>query len=164
MALRNADKDPSEQRDWLSWSAQATNGATFAVINGPGYVATGTTLYLWGPMPYNYVVQSFNAVTTGASGAPQLAPAIVRGVIGGQTTIALGISNMVIANFASLLLGTTNSSLNWSGLAPVGSTLLFGQRGDIIVASTAVANTACNQLFINMVVQKVQDVVKMDGV
>ena len=165
MAITNRDHDPSEQRDWLTWTAGLpAQGATFTIANGPGYVPTGTTLFLFGPMPYPYVIQSINAITNGASGAPQLVPFINRGVIGGVTVIPISISNMIIANWASLLLGTTNSSLNYSGLAPSGSTLLFGQRGDMVCVSTAVANTACTQLMVNMVVQRVQDVVKLNGV
>lgn len=164
MAIRNADLDKSIQRDTFYWTPGPYQSATFATVNAVGYVPTGTTLFMWGPMPYPYIIQSINAITNGASGAPQLVPIVVRGMIGGVTTIPISISNLVIANSASLLLGTTNSSLNFSGLAPVGSTLLFGQRGDMIAMSIAVANTACQALMVNMVVQRVQDVVTLDGV
>ncbi len=154
MALRNADKDASEQRDWISYSS---NGA----------VATGAVLYLNGPVPYNYVLQSANAMTVGASGAPQISFGIYRAIVGAAATlISVGISNMVIANGASYT-GTGfsgPSSLGYSGLAATGSTLLLGFRGDILVATTAGANTASNQLLINLVLQKTQDIVQMDGV
>lgn len=161
MAITNRDHDASEQRDYLTWAAGLpSQGATFTIANSPGYVATGQTLVLFGPMPYPYILQSMCAVTNGASGAPQLVPFVIRPLVGGATNIALSISNMVIANSASL----STSSLNYSGLAPAGSTLLLGQRGDILMASTAGSNTACTQLLVNAVVKRVQDVVTMNGI
>ena len=165
MAILNRDLDPSQQRDWISWNSGAfPAGVTF----GSGYVPTGVTLYLSGPIPYPYVVQSANAVTVGASGAPQLVFSIYRPLLGGATVIGLGISNMVVAAGASLIAATggtgTFSYMGYSGLAATGSTLLLGQRGDVLIATTAGANTASNQLLINMVIQKVQDTLSMDGV
>lgn len=169
MALVNRDKDASEQRDWISWSSQ---GAAFGfgvagATGGVDSVPVGTTLYLAGPMPYPYVVQSANAIAFGTSGAPQLSFFILRPVVGAAATlISIGISNMVVCNGSSFL-GFGASAvgyLGYSGLVAVGSTLLFGQRGDIIGANTIGANTACTTLNINLVVQKVQDVVSMDGV
>ena len=80
--------------------------------------------------------------------------------------IAVSISNMVICSGQSFL-GFGASAvgfLGYSGLAAAGSTLLLGQRGDLIVASTAVANTACTNLAVNLVVQKIQDTLTLDGV
>lgn len=169
MALRNADKDSSEQRDWITWNStgQAWGFGLAGATGGVGSVPTGSTLFLAGPMPYPYVIQSANAMSIGTSGAPQLAFTILRPIAGAaMTSIAIGISNMVICSGISFL-GFGSSAvgyLGYSGLAATGSTLLLGQRGDLLLATTAVANTACTQLMINMVVQKVQDVVKMDGV
>ena len=171
MALRNADKDVSEQRDVYTWSSQGQVyglGATFATLTGPvSSVPTGQTLFLAGPMPYPYVLQSVNALCVGSSGAPQMVISILRPIpSAAMTAIIVSISNMVICQGASFL-GFGASAvgyLGYSGLAATGSTLLLGQRGDLIVASTAVANTASLQLMVNIVVQKVQDVVKMDGV
>lgn len=170
MALVNRDKDASEQRDWISWSSMGLSfGASYGAPGGigPGGVATGITLFLTGPMPYNFIVQSANAMAVGTSGAPQLAFSILRPIVGAaMTAIPISISNMVICSGQSFL-GFGSSAvgfLGYSGLAATGSTLLFGQRGDQLLASTAVANTACTVLTINMVVQKVADVVQMDGV
>ncbi len=164
MAILNRDLDVSQQRDYLTWAAGLpAQGATFTIANGPGYVATAQTLVIFGPMPYQYALQSINAITNGASGAPQLVPTILRAMNGGVTAIAVSISNMVIANSASFLSGSTGS-LVYSGLAPQGSTLLIGQRGDMIQITTAVANTACSALLVQMVVKRVQDIVQMDGV
>lgn len=170
MALRNADKDPSEQRDWISWSSMGLSfGASYGAPGGLGVggVATGQTLYLTAPMPYNYIIQSANAMApNGVSGAPQLAFSIWRPTTAGVTIIGIGISNMVIAQGASFTgYGFSGPySLGYSGLAATGSTLLLGQRGDILMATTQVANTACTLLTINIVVQKTQDIVQMDGV
>lgn len=165
MAIVNRDLDPSSQRDWITWNSQGQYGATFVLAGNQ--VPTGTTLFLAGPMPYPYVVQSANAMAIGTSGAPQLAFAILRPIpSAAMTAIAISISNMVICSGQSFL-GFGASAvgfIGYSGLAATGSTLLLGQRGDILVAATAGANTACTNLMINMVVQRVQDTLTMDGV
>jgi hypothetical protein len=159
MAIVNRDGDVSEQKEWISWSSGSPN-AVSGVTFPQGYLATGATLFIAGPMPYPYVIQSFNAIATGTSGAPQLVFSIQRSISGSAATvIAIGISNMVVPVAASF-----PASLSYSGLAATGSTLLLGQRGDIILATTAVANTAMNQLMINMVVKKTQDIVSYNGI
>ncbi len=170
MAITNRDLDTSQQRDWISWNSGGLSfGASYGAPGGIGVggVATGVTLFLTGQMPYPYVLQSVQALAVGVSGSPQLAFSILRPLASaGMTSIAVSISNMVIAQGASFSgYGSSGPySLGYSGLAATGSTLLLGQRGDIIVASTAVANTACNLLTVNLVVQKVQDILQMDGV
>ncbi len=170
MALRNADKDPSEQRDVFYWNSQGLSfGASYGSPGGigPGGIQTGITLFLVGPLPYNYVLQNVNAIAIGTSGAPQLAFSILRPIVGAaMTSIAVSISNMVICSGQSFL-GFGASAvgfLGYSGLAPTGSTLLLGYRGDLIVASTAVANTAVTNLAVNIVVQKIQDTIQLDGI
>ena len=152
MAIVNRDGDVSEQKEWITWVA-AQSGASYLGLG------TGVTIMLGGPMPYPYVVQSAGAVATGTSGAPQLVFAINR-VIGntGVTTIVIGISNYIIPSSASFM-----PYVGFSGLVQ-GSTLLIGQRGDLLVASTAVANTACTNLLINVVVKKTQDIVSHNGI
>ncbi len=78
---------------------------------------------------------------------------------GGITMIAISISNMIIQGGASFA-----AVASYSGLVAQGSTLLLGQRGDVLSATTAVANTACSQLLINVVVKKTQDIVSHNGV
>ena len=170
MAILNRDLDSSAQRDWISWSSQGLSfGASYGAPGGLGVggVATGITLLLTGPMPYPYVLQSANTLAVGVSGAPQLTFSILRPIVGAaMTAIPVSISNMVICSGQSFL-GFGASAvgyIGYSGLAATGSTLLLGQRGDIIVASTSVANSACTLLTVNLVVQKVQDLVSMDGV
>lgn len=170
MAILNRDLDPSSQRDWITWSSQGLSfGASYGAPGGLGVggVATGTTLMLTGPMPYNYTLQNINAMAVGTSGSPQLVPFILRSIpSAAMTSIAVSISNMIICSGQSFL-GFGASAvgyLGYSGLAATGSTLLIGYRGDILAATTAVANTACNFLSINIVVQKVQDTLTMDGI
>ena len=164
MAILNRDLDPSLQRDVYTWTSQFSSGG---VTFGTSYVGTGITLYLAGPIPYPYIIQSVNAMCIGSSGTPQLIFAILRPIPGGMTTLPISISNLVIANGQSFLAfgaSGTPGYLGYSGLAPTGSTLLLGQRGDVLIASTAVANTAVNNLMISMVVQKVQDIITLHGV
>ena len=153
MAIVNRDGDVSEQKEWITWCAAPSNGASYLGLG------TGLTLLLAGPMPYAYVVQSAMAVATGTSGAPQLVFAISR-VIGntGVTSIVIGISNYIIPSSASFM-----PVVGFSGLVQ-GSTLLIGQKGDYLVASTAVASTACTNLLINVVVKKTQDIVSHNGI
>jgi len=166
MAIVNRDLDSSQQRDVIYWSSQGGQyGSTFVIAGGQ--VPVGITLYLAGPMPYPYLVQSANAIAYGTSGAPQLSFSILRPIVGQLSTlVAISISNMVICAGQSFL-GFGASAvgfIGYSGLAAAGSTLLLGQRGDMLIATTAVANTACTTLNINMVVQKLQDIISMDGV
>lgn len=167
MAIVNRDGDVSEQKEWITWSSaqgSGTVGGTF----GNGYVPTGATLYIAGPMPYPFSVQSVQALNpNGGSGAIQLAFSLARPAVGGMTLIALGISNMVVTSgisFAGFGYSGTFSTMGYSGLAAQGSTLLLGQRGDVIVATTAGANTASNLLMIEMVVKKIQDIVSYNGI
>ena len=152
MPIINRDGDVSEAKEWITWVA-SQSGASYLGLG------TGITIMLAGPMPYPYIIQSAAAVATGTSGAPQLVFAINR-VIGntGVTSIVIGISNYVIPSSASFA-----PSVGWSGLVQ-GSTLAIGFRGDILVASTAVANTACTNLLINVVVKKTQDIVSHNGI
>jgi hypothetical protein len=112
-------------------------------------------------MPYNYTLQSLNAIAPiGVSGAMQLTPLICRPVSGGFTVLAVSISNMVIVPGISF---NTTNGFGYSGLAATGSTLLNGQRGDIIAVTTAGANTAVQMLLVNAVVKKTQDIVSYNG-
>lgn len=169
MAILNRDLDSSQQRDWISWSSQgqAYGFGVLGASGGVGSVPVGVTLNISGPMPYPYVVQSVNALSAGASGAPQLAFSILRPMVGGMTVIGIGISNMVItagASFGGFGYSGNFGTMGYSGLAATGSTLLLGQRGDILLATTIGANTACTELMINLVVTRVQDTLSMDGI
>ncbi len=152
MPIVNRDGDPSEKKEWINWVSSYGQ-------SGLG-VGTGSTYIIAGPIPYPYIVQSVMAVSSGASGAPQLVMSLNRNINStGNTAVLIGISNYVIPGGASLAAVT-----GWSGLAVPGSTLLLGSAGDYITISTAVANTACTQLMINVVLKKVQDIVSHNGI
>lgn len=167
MAIINRDGEPNEQKEWISWSSQqgaGINGGTF----GNGYVPTGATLYLAGPMPYPYMIQTVRGLSpNGGSGAIQLAFSIARPLVGGMTIIGIGVSNMVVCNgvsFAGSGFSGTFATTGYSGLAAQSSTLLIGQAGDVLMATTAGANTASNLLLVQIVVRKTQDIVSHNGI
>ena len=167
MPIINRSGDITEKKEWISWTSQqgpGTAGGTF----GNGYVATGATLYLAGPMPYPFTVQSVQGLSpNGGSGAMQLNFLIGRPLVGGMTVIYIGLSNMVVCSgvsFAGFGYSGTYATMGFSGLANQGSTLLNGLRGDVLMATTAGANTASNLLLIQLVLVKTQDIVSHNGI
>lgn len=152
MAIVNRDGDASEQKEWITWVSGPASGVSY----GLG-VGVGVTIVLAGPIPYPYSIQSCAALALGMSGAPQLAFSILRPG-NGNTVIAIGLSNMVVSNGFSL------APVGYSGLAAQGSTLLLGQRNDILLATTVGANTAFTNLVVNVVVKKTQDIVSHNGI
>lgn len=144
MAIVNRDKDVSEQKECMAWKSQAQ-------------VSTGATLFME-PLPYPAVFQSVAVAAIGLSGSPQIDFFALR-FAGGQTSIPLSISNMVVSAFGTS--GTIGAG--YSGLQATGSTLLILQQGDVIGFHTSVANTAAAQLMLNMVIKKTQDIVSCNG-
>jgi hypothetical protein len=143
MALVNRDKDPSEQKMEFNWV-----GAT--------QINTGYTAWI-AMVPYPCTIQSARAMAVGVSAAMQVAFQAQR-FAGGNTVIALGISNMILQNFG------TSGIQGYSGLAASGSTLLNLQAGDVLLFQTSVANSACSNLLLEVVVKKTQDIVAYNGV
>ncbi len=157
MAIINRDGDVSESKEWVGWASNdGYAGPTF----GPGYIATGVTVPFCGPIPYPFQIQSIQAYAIGMSGAPQLAFSIFRPLPnnGGNTVIALGVSNLVLVN------GVTSLATGYSGLAAQNSTLLIGQKWDTLMFTTQGANSAVNSLVVNVVWKKTQDIVSHNGV
>lgn len=141
MAIQNRDMGLSEQRAVLNF---VSNSA----------VVTGTSLV--GPaVPYACVLQGVWAGALGLSGSPQYMFNVLRFTSGGATTVALGVSNMTIAAAigASALAG-------WSGIRASGSTLLNLSKGDVVVVSSAGANTAAEKLVAALVVKRTDDIVQ----
>lgn len=147
MGVTNRAKDASEQKDVYTW---------FSNQHGATTVNTGATAYI-ALMPYPGVVQSLRAAAVGLSGVPSLTFAVMRGGSGG-TLIAAGISALMLVE-----IGATGV-IGYSGLAATGSTLLNVQAGDLLHIATGVANTACRQLIVEVVVKKIQDIVSYNGV
>jgi len=149
MPLINRDNDASETKEWEFYQ----NGNSLGI-------STGSTLFITGPMPYPFLIQSVNAYAVGMSGAPQLQFGIFRPLPsgGGSTVMLYGISQMVVSN------GLSGLPSGYSGMSPQGSTLLIGKAGDVLTATTQVASTACTQLFIQVVWKKTQDIVSHNGI
>lgn len=146
MAIVNRDKDASEQKEVFSWSSNSLGATT---------VNTGATFHI-AIVPCAGVIQSFRAAAQGVSAAPAIALQILR-FAGGGTTIAVGISNLIVPVFG------TSGVVGYSGLAPTGSTLLNVQAGDILQCETSVSNSACRSLLVSVVIKKSQDIVSMYG-
>lgn len=151
MPIVNRDLDVSQQKEMLHWVSHRASGISYGLGLG-----TGVTTFISGPMPFPGTIQSAQAVAVGMSGAPEVTFSLYRPA-NGNTVIALGISNCVVIN------GLSAAVTSYSGLAPTGSTLLNFQRGDIFMITTQVANTACTNLLVQMVLKKTQDIVTMNG-
>jgi len=149
MAIVNRDGDASEQKEVFTAVYGNLTGVT---------LAAGASLRITGPMPYPFLVESGALAAFGLSGAPQVRLILDRFTSGGQTRMVCGISNMVTRAYL------TSGIIGWSGLAPVGSTLLQGQAGDQLSLDIVGANTALTDLLVNVVVKKSQDIVSYNGV
>ena len=145
MANVNRDQHVSEQKEVIYY-------------RGFSNILTGQTVEVSGPLPYPCTIQSMRAYCIGVSNAMQIAPQVSRFTSGGLTTISLGISNLIC------VAAGTSGVQGYSGFAVPGSTLLSLQAGDVIQITTSVANAAVNNIALNFVIQKVQDIVSMNGV
>lgn len=144
MPICNRDLDASQQKD---------------VINVPvGSMATGVTRQL-AVIPYPCTLQSVRYFAVGVSNAMQVAVNNYRFVVGaGATTIAMGISNIVLQNTS------LSGVVGFSGLAAVGSTLLQFNAGDVVQIVSSVSNGNATDLVIDLVLKKTQDIVSHNGV
>lgn len=137
MALVNRDKDLSEQRDIVQ--------AQF------GLIGTGATLHL-AVVPYFGQIQGIQVSSVGLSGSPTMLFGINRFIVGtGFTTITGGATTLTIS-----AVGTSGPQA--FVLAAAGSSLLTVQQGDVLVMSTATANTAASSYAISVVMKALQDV------
>lgn len=143
MALINRDKDVSEQKEVIRFvsNTQLSAGAS----------------YLMAMLPYPCTIVGMEGGAIGLSGSPQLLLRLARIASGGATSIALGISNLVLSNLGA------SGPFGYSGLAATGSTLLLAQYKDILVAEIVGANTAAAQTCLDVIVKRTQDVVSMNG-
>ncbi len=149
MALVNRDKDVSEQKDVIFYASAQGAGASTLV--------TGVTKMI-GMVPYPCTIQSIGVGAFGVSSAMQVAFLKQYWTGAGLTVQAIGISNLVLQNMG------TSGQIGYSGLAVPGSTLLNLNAGDQILFTTSVANSACTDLLLNIVLKKVQDIVSYNGV
>jgi hypothetical protein len=77
---------------------------------------------------------------------------VLRGAVGGETTIDLGSANFVAQEFGS------SGPANWSDLYS-GNSAIQLEAGDMLQVISSGANTAVDQLAVNMVLRKLQDIV-----
>jgi len=139
MAIQNRDNATPQQRDVLTARISAA--------------VTGTS-YAVALIPYACNLQFVGVAALGLSGAPQVEFRVARVVAAGITSIALGVSTLVLQSFG------TSGYQGWSGMSALGATNLQLQAGDLVTAFTSVADTATNQLVVDLVVQKTSDIVK----
>lgn len=141
MAIQNRDLGTSEQR------------AVFNLVQNAA-VVTGASV-IGPPIPFACTLEGVYMGALGISGAPQYLINVLRSTSGGATTIALGVSNQILA----VALGASGP-VGWSGIAAAGSTLLSLQAGDVVLVTSSVANTAVEKLLVSLVVKKTADIVK----
>lgn len=138
MAVENRDLGVGQQRDQFPQVLRTlVTGASYAVAL----------------IPYPCALQAGAVGALGLSGSPILSLNVQRLVSGGLTVIPLGISGIVLQN------ANTSGFIGFSGIQTVGSSLLALQTGDVISASLSGANSAVDQVAVNLIVLKSQDLV-----
>ncbi len=153
MAIVGRDLDVSERKEVFTYNGQFAGQSLTA--NGGNVTITGTTLALF-MIPYPCTVRSGLVFNQGVSGAPGITMTVQR-FVGGATVLTFGLSMMVLTAYG------TSGVQGLSGMAPAGSTLNNLLTGDVVYATTTVANTAIVDLMIQLVVQKTQDIVATQG-
>lgn len=140
MAIVNRDLDSSQQRDF--YTAPLTN------------TITGQTYPLLVVAYPSQLVAAMQTVT-GLSGAPNHSLWLQRFVVGaGVTSIALG------ASMASVAFATSGGQT-----FTLASGVTFQlQAGDLIVLSTAAANTATTTTVVSLAIRALQDIKSAFGV
>lgn len=151
MAIVNRDLDVTQQKDIYQVKMLGTT------TNGLIVSSAGITIAL-ACIPYACELESVRAYAQGVSGSPILQlykNVYISGT--GQTIYAMGVSGLVLANFASAgLLGA-------SVLPASGSTTIQLNSGDVVIGVLSGANTALTELAVDLVVQKLADIVTSNG-
>lgn len=154
MSIFNRTLDSSEQRKTIPTVVSVPNGTSHIIPTGvTSIIAT---------IPFNCVLDEAQMVALGVSGSPTVQLTVNRFIAGtGLSTfiVATGTSN-IPASYGTSGAGAFGTSLfGTSGmiLAASGSTLLNLLANDVIVLSFGGANSAVNDLCINLVVRPIQD-------
>lgn len=142
MAIINRSKDPSERKD------------VFVMHKNP--MATGLTMGVC-ILPYPCLVQDIYVAANGLSGSPVLSFQVERLTSGGATAIGSLAGNLTLQ-----AVGTSGPQR--ASMAVTGSSLLNLQASDMIVVSSTGSNTAANDVVVEVVVKKLQDIVSYFGV
>lgn len=141
MAIVNRDLDATQQVETLVGQVSSTS--------------TGVT-YCMATIPYPAQLIAASQCAVGLSGAPNHSLWIQRFVAGsGVTSIVVG------ASMVSVVFGTSGGQ-SFSIIGTGASNLL--QTGDLILLSTAAANTAAAHVSVTLVVQALQDIKSCFGV
>lgn len=136
MGIVNRSMDSSEQQENLKLKVEGT--------------VTGTTYHLQ-HIPRPMQIQDAKSVCLGLSGTPTAQLAVSRFVVGaGLTTINIG------AALTQAALGT--SGVQGFSLPAAGSSLLELQAGDVLAVVTGGANSALDQMEVDVVVKNLQDI------
>ena len=136
MGIINRTMDLSEQKDLV----QAEYGPT-----------TTAKSYVVYRAPRACMITDAKATVVGMSGAPTSQLALQRFVVGaGLTTISIG------GALTHTAIGT--SGTQGYSLPATGSSLLSLQAGDFVVATAGGTNAGVEQLFVNLVIQNIQDI------
>lgn len=141
MSIQNRDEGLSQQLEILPLVLNA------AVVTGASLVGRA--------VPFACSLQGVFAGALGLSGSPQYMFNVLRFTSGGATTLALGISNITL----SAALGTS-AMIGWSGIRAAGSTILNLAKGDVVLVTSAGANTAVEKLVVDLIVKKTDDIVQ----
>jgi hypothetical protein len=132
----------------------STKRQTGCFVEGVQNTATGNT-YLIGVVPYNSYLMAASQACQGLSGSPNHSLWVNRfaGTTAGVTSICVGYS-LVAQSW-----GTSGSQ----GFTVSGTTFTL-LSGDVLLLSTAAANTATVNTSITYVLQALQDIVSTLGV
>lgn len=122
-----------------------------------GLTATAKVLNV-AMIPYPCTLQAAVLAAKGLSGSPTYQLKVDRFIVGsGSTTIVGGATTLT-----AQAVGT--SGIQSFVLAAAGSSFLSLQQGDVVTVTSAVANTAVDDLSIGLVIQAVQDIKSSFGV
>lgn len=132
----NRTMDASEQKDLVAAEVTAT-------VTGKDYIIHKA--------PRAQTITDAKCTVVGMSGAPTSTLKLQRFVVGaGLTTISIS------GALTHTAIGTSGSQTY--SLPATGSSLLALAAGDFVVATSGAANAAVEQMFVDLVVQNVQDI------
>lgn len=141
MAIVNRDLDSSQQRQYLTGSVTKT--------------LTGTT-YCIATIPHQARLLAASEAVIGLSGAPNHSLWVQRFLPG------VGVTSFVVgASMVAVVYGTSGGQ-SFAVLGSGTSNVL--QTNDLILLSTAAANTAAEHVSVTLVIQALQDIISDFGV
>lgn len=145
MAICNRDLDSTQQIN--TFNCSLGGNPAVAASSAPGLI-TGQT-YQLAIVPYQSTLSSAMVTSVGLSGAPNLSLWVQRFIAGsGLTSMAVGASLVATAFGVS---GAQTFTIAGAGLTGL-------QAGDVLVLSTAAANTAANNVVVTLALKALQDI------